>query len=127
MAGQSFIPHTLDKIRALRAMIEDRGLSTLIEIDGGVSPKTIEAIAAAGTDVFVAGSAIFGSDNYAKTIGSFRSIINTAEGRQTMSCDDLRRRFVVAELAIIQVKILPGMHAGLQGHAPTDQPKGIAI
>ena len=74
--GQSFIPSTLDKIRALRAIIAQRGLSTLIEIDGGVSRNTIADIAAAGVDVFVAGSAIFGSDDYAATIGTFRDILN---------------------------------------------------
>ena len=74
--GQSFIPNTLDKIRTLRAIIAERGLSTLIEIDGGVSPKTIGDIAAAGVDVFGAGSAIFGSDDYAATIDAFRKILN---------------------------------------------------
>jgi ribulose-phosphate 3-epimerase len=78
--GQSFIPNTLDKARALRAMINERGLSTLIEIDGGVSPKTIGEIAAAGVDAFVAGSAIFGSDDYAATIQSFRSILDAGSG-----------------------------------------------
>ncbi len=70
--GQKFIPHSLDKIRDLRQMIQSRNLNTLIEIDGGVNEKTIPAIADAGVDIFVAGSAIFGSRDYKETIGSFR-------------------------------------------------------
>ena len=78
--GQSFIPNTLDRIRRLRKTIDDRGLSTLIEIDGGVNTETIAAIADAGADVFVAGSAIFGSPDYAQTIRSLRQRIATAGG-----------------------------------------------
>jgi ribulose-phosphate 3-epimerase len=70
--GQAFIPGSLDKIKALRQQIQDRGLSILIQVDGGVNEKTIAGIAAAGADVFVAGSAIFGSKNYQETIQSFR-------------------------------------------------------
>jgi ribulose-phosphate 3-epimerase len=73
--GQAFIPSSLDKIRALKQKITAKGLSTLIEIDGGVNVETIEEISQAGADVFVAGSAIFGSDNYHQTINVFRSKI----------------------------------------------------
>jgi ribulose-phosphate 3-epimerase len=73
--GQKFIPATLAKIRQLRAMIDERSLSTLIEIDGGVNAATIGDIAAAGADVFVAGSAIYGTSDYAAAIGQFREII----------------------------------------------------
>jgi ribulose-phosphate 3-epimerase len=73
--GQAFIPSSLDKIRALRRMIQDKDLSTLIEIDGGVNQKTITAIADAGVNIFVAGSAIFGSSHYEKTINHFRQEI----------------------------------------------------
>ena len=73
--GQAFIPNTLEKIRRLRRKITDAGLSTLIEIDGGINEKTIAAAAEAGVDVFVAGSAIFGSDDYGKTISRFRELI----------------------------------------------------
>jgi ribulose-phosphate 3-epimerase len=73
--GQSFIPSSLDKISALRRMIQDRGLATLIEIDGGVNEKTIKNISDAGADVFVAGSAIFKSIDYQKTISKFRALI----------------------------------------------------
>lgn len=73
--GQKFIPATLAKIRRLRAMIDERGLSTLIEIDGGVNAATIGDIAAAGADVFVAGSAIYGTSDYAAAIRQFREII----------------------------------------------------
>jgi ribulose-phosphate 3-epimerase len=75
--GQKFIPATLDKIRQLRAMIENRRLTTLIEIDGGVNTSTIGDIAAAGADVFVAGSAIYGSSDYAATIKEFRQIMDS--------------------------------------------------
>jgi ribulose-phosphate 3-epimerase len=70
--GQAFIPSSLDKIKALRQQIQGRGLSVLIEVDGGVNENTIAAIASAGADVFVAGSAIFGSKDYQKTVQSFR-------------------------------------------------------
>jgi ribulose-phosphate 3-epimerase len=73
--GQQFIPATLPKIRQLRAMIQERGLSTLIEVDGGVNADTIGDIAAAGADVFVAGSAIYGTSDYTAAIRQFRGII----------------------------------------------------
>ena len=73
--GQKFIPNSLDKIRSLRKMIQDRGLSILIEIDGGVNEKTIKNISDAGVDVFVAGSAIFKSPDYKETISKFRKLI----------------------------------------------------
>ena len=61
--GQAFIPSSLDKIRALRKLIGTQGLEVQIEIDGGVNLETIGSIAEAGADVFVAGSAIFGSSD----------------------------------------------------------------
>lgn len=73
--GQQFIPSSLEKIAQLRMMIQTRGLSTLIQVDGGVNAGTITAVAAAGADVFVAGSAIFGSPDYAATIASLRPLI----------------------------------------------------
>jgi len=73
--GQDFIPNSLDKVGALRRMIRDRGLATLIEIDGGVNEKTIKNLSDAGVDVFVAGSAIFKSPDYKKTIDKFRELI----------------------------------------------------
>ena len=77
--GQKFIPSTLEKIRRLKEMTRARGLSTLIEIDGGVNAETISDIARAGADVFVAGSAIFGSSDYAATIADFRKRLNQTE------------------------------------------------
>jgi len=59
--GQTFIPHSLDKIRRVRALLAAAGSSAPIEIDGGVDATNIEAIAAAGASIFVAGNAIFGS------------------------------------------------------------------
>ena len=70
--GQKFIANSLGKIKALRKMIHQRNLETLIEIDGGVNEKTIADIAATGVDVFVAGSAIFGSQDYQRTLNIFR-------------------------------------------------------
>ena len=70
--GQSFIESSLTKIRQLKKMIDDRGLSVAIEVDGGVSPKTIGPIAAAGANIFVAGSAVFGQDDYAKVIAELK-------------------------------------------------------
>jgi ribulose-phosphate 3-epimerase len=70
--GQKFIPSSLEKIRLLRAMLAEKGLSPLIQIDGGVNRTTIARVAEAGADCFVAGSAIFGSDDYAATIAELR-------------------------------------------------------
>ena len=73
--GQAFIPNSLDKIKALRQMIQSKNMKTLIQVDGGVNEKTIADIADAGADIFVAGSAIFGSNDYQKTINGFRDKI----------------------------------------------------
>jgi ribulose-phosphate 3-epimerase len=73
--GQAFITNSLDKIKVLRQMIQSKNLKTLIQVDGGVNEKTIADVAAAGADIFVAGSAIFGSSDYSKTISSFREKI----------------------------------------------------
>ena len=70
--GQSFIPETLNKIRALKAEIEARGLPTLIEVDGGVNPDTAKLCIEAGADVLVAGSAVFKADDPAKMIRALR-------------------------------------------------------
>ncbi len=70
--GQSFIPSTLDKSRALKKMIEATGKEIGIEIDGGVSPATIEEISNAGVNIFVAGSAIFGADDYSQAITALK-------------------------------------------------------
>ncbi len=72
--GQSFIESSLAKIKQLKKMIDDRGLQVGIEVDGGVSPKTIGPIAAAGANIFVAGSAVFGKDDYGKVIGELKSL-----------------------------------------------------
>jgi len=66
--GQTFIPHTLDKIRALRKMIDANHYKALIQIDGGVNNKSVTDIVSAGADVLVAGSAIFGSSDYERSI-----------------------------------------------------------
>ena len=73
--GQQFIPNSLSRIRALRRIIDDRQLSVLIEVDGGINNTTISQVADAGADVFVAGSAIFGKDDYVKAITTFHQKI----------------------------------------------------
>jgi len=73
--GQKFIPSALDKLRAARRIIDDSGLEIRLEIDGGVKVDNIGEIAAAGADTFVAGSAIFGSDDYAATIAAMKEEI----------------------------------------------------
>jgi ribulose-phosphate 3-epimerase len=70
--GQKFIPACLPKIKALRREIDRRGLAVELEVDGGVKIDNIGLIAAAGADVFVAGSAVFGSSDYAATIAALR-------------------------------------------------------
>ncbi len=76
--GQSFIAATLDKIRAVRRRIDESGRAIRLEVDGGVKADNIGAIAAAGADTFVAGSAIFGSGDYAATIAAMRESIAAA-------------------------------------------------
>ncbi len=76
--GQSFIPSSLDKLRQARKIIDDSGREIRLEVDGGVKIDNIGEIAAAGADTFVAGSAIFGSTDYAATISSMKSEINSA-------------------------------------------------
>lgn len=70
--GQSFIEESVDKARRLREMIENRGLSTLIEMDGGLAPETIRAPAEAGVTVAVAGSAVLGKPDRAAAVTALR-------------------------------------------------------
>ena len=76
--GQSFIPHVLEKTSRVREAIDQSGRDVRLEIDGGVKVTNISAIAAAGADTFVAGSAIFGSEDYATTIAEMRGQIEAA-------------------------------------------------
>ncbi|MDX2411623.1 MAG: ribulose-phosphate 3-epimerase [Woeseiaceae bacterium] len=76
--GQKFIPAALDKLREAREIIDQSGLDIRLEIDGGVKVDNIGEIAAAGADTFVAGSAIFGSDDYATTIAAMKENIAKA-------------------------------------------------
>jgi len=76
--GQKFIASALNKLRAARAIIDGSGFNIRLEIDGGVKIDNIGEIAAAGADTFVAGSAIFGSDDYAATIAAMREQIAKA-------------------------------------------------
>jgi len=77
--GQSFIPAALRKIRALREMADARGLHDLwIEVDGGIGPKNVGEVAAAGANVFVAGSAVFGQPDYGAVIAAMKA--NAAQG-----------------------------------------------
>jgi ribulose-phosphate 3-epimerase len=73
--GQKFIPQALQKIEELKSMISARNPNVLIEVDGGINEETIRSVSKAGADVFVAGSAIFGSSDYGETISKFRSLI----------------------------------------------------
>ena len=81
-AGQQFIPHTLEKIRLIRERIDDEtrrsGRELMLEVDGGVKVENIGAIACAGADTFVAGSAIFGSRDYAGSIAAMRKALKPA-------------------------------------------------
>lgn len=71
--GQKFIPSVLPKITRLREMAVARGCSLEIEVDGGIGPGSIARVSSAGADVFVAGSAIFYSEDYGKTIHQMRA------------------------------------------------------
>ena len=85
-AGQKFIPTTLEKLKQVRAMIEESGLEIRLEVDGGVNLGNISSIAQAGADTFVAGSAVFGAGNdsdpnrYDSVIGQLRAALAQARG-----------------------------------------------
>ncbi|MFL5356418.1 ribulose-phosphate 3-epimerase [Archangium sp.] len=70
--GQGFIPQTVDKVRRLRAMLDARGLSTDLEVDGGINAETARQVVGAGANVLVAGSYVFSSKDYAAAIRSLR-------------------------------------------------------
>lgn len=81
--GQAFIPETLDKLRQLRERVDSTmqhtGRPLLIEVDGGVNASNIAEIAAAGADVFVAGSAVFGANDRAQAIRRLRDALEPAD------------------------------------------------
>ena len=77
--GQSFIPHTLEKIRLVRERIRETGKLIRVEVDGGIKVDNIASVAQAGADAFVAGSAIFGATDYAKVIAQMRAEIEKAK------------------------------------------------
>ena len=77
-AGAAFIPSSLEKLRQARGMIDACGRDIRLQIDGGIKIDNIGAAAAAGADAFVAGTAIFGADNYAATISAMRNEIADA-------------------------------------------------
>lgn len=77
--GQSFIPSSLDKLRQARELIDVSGRDIRLQIDGGIKPANIGDAAAAGADAFVAGTAIFGQDNYAEVINALRTNIAAAD------------------------------------------------
>jgi ribulose-phosphate 3-epimerase len=77
--GQSFIPQTLEKLSTVRNLIDSKSLQTRLEIDGGVKIDNIQEIASAGADTFVAGSAIFNTEDYKDTIDKMRSELAQAK------------------------------------------------
>ncbi|MCA2014688.1 ribulose-phosphate 3-epimerase [Vibrio tritonius] len=87
--GQAFIPHTLDKLRAVRQRIIHSGHDIRLEIDGGVKIDNIREIAEAGADMFVAGSAIFGQPDYKAVIDAMRSELDQVTKSK---CDTLPER-----------------------------------
>ena len=77
--GQFFIASSLEKLKIVRKLIDEKGLSTRLEVDGGVKVDNIQEIAAAGADTFVAGSAIFNTENYKLTIDKMRKELALAK------------------------------------------------
>ena len=73
--GQEFIPQAIEKVRSLKSMIDAKNAAMPIGVDGGINEQTIQPVAKAGANMFVAGSAIFGSPDYAETISNFRALI----------------------------------------------------
>ncbi|HVV87864.1 MAG TPA: ribulose-phosphate 3-epimerase [Kofleriaceae bacterium] len=78
--GQRFIPSAVAKIAALRRMIDDAGLAVEIEVDGGIKVDNVDAVARAGANVFVSGSGVFGTPDYAATITAMRARAEAARG-----------------------------------------------
>lgn len=78
--GQKFIPYTLEKIRKLRSMLNEAGLSTDIQVDGGISAANVRDVLDAGANVIVAGSAVFKNDAAANT-REFLEIFSQYQGR----------------------------------------------
>ena len=78
--GQGFIPESLGKLRRVRQCIDESGREIRLEVDGGIKAGNIADAARAGADTFVAGSAIFGADDYAATIAAMRAALDTAHG-----------------------------------------------
>ena len=79
--GQSFIPSALEKLGAVAERIRASGRDIRLEVDGGIKPDNIGAVARAGADTFVAGSAIFGAPDYAAVIGAMRRELGSVEDR----------------------------------------------
>jgi ribulose-phosphate 3-epimerase len=71
--GQQFVEHTYQKVRELRRMINEKGLTTLIEVDGGVTVENATALVQSGADVLVAGNTVFSSANPAETIRNLKA------------------------------------------------------
>jgi ribulose-phosphate 3-epimerase len=76
--GQDFIPGTLEKIRLLKKMITEAGLSVPIEVDGGIKPANVKMVADAGADILVMGSAFFNSENYMVTMKRLNELLGNA-------------------------------------------------
>ena len=74
--GQKFIENTYDKVRALKKLINEKGASTQIEIDGGVTNKNAKQLADAGADVLVAGSYVFGAENPTQTVADLKKLLS---------------------------------------------------
>lgn len=72
--GQKFIPHTVEKVRELRELIDKTGSKAVIEVDGGVNAETGALLAAAGSDVLVAGNAVFKAENPEAVISALRAL-----------------------------------------------------
>jgi ribulose-phosphate 3-epimerase len=84
--GQHFLDLVLPKLRRARAMVSSRGGAVWLQVDGGVGPETIERCAEAGADVFVAGSAVYGSDDPARAISALREQAQRATSRAGWAC-----------------------------------------
>ena len=79
--GQKFIPQTLEKIKQLRQLVDERGLKVHIEMDGGVTIENAASIIAAGADVLVAGNTVFKSANPAETIAQLKNIQSQSQAK----------------------------------------------
>jgi ribulose-phosphate 3-epimerase len=91
--GQELIPEVLPKVKEIRRLITRRGRPVELEVDGGIKVDNIDVVAKAGADVFVSGSGIFGTPDYAKTIAAMRKVISPPRTQRSQRGNNRKEHF----------------------------------